>query len=981
MNSNCPRLIEVALPIREISAESVRDKSLRHGHISTLHLWWARRPLAAARAVVFASLVPDPDHPDCPIQFRRAVLRLLKDQVPQELQAYLRGNKLIRSTDPYRPYNEMMDTPRNRLLMFIARWSPEWLAYERGETTKQPKPSELLDDRSLIKWETSNPQNKLGNVVLNVARELLYVATGGRPPVLFDPFSGGGTIPLEASRLGCQAIANDYNPVAYLILRASCEFPQKFGKPGLRMIERHDYGKTYQEEVSVNNVLANDVESWAKHILEHTRMRIGHLYPSGSDGYPVVGYLWARTVPCSNPSCRAKIPMLRTLLICDKSDKKVALTYRKQGKDITFGVAFGSEIVDTEATMIGGGDCRCLICGQVTPVEDVRRAGMAGLMGEKMLAVITDTPRGKGYRAVEAIDITAKENADKLSAKFERPSEIIVPEINGPYASPDSGSHRSISVDIYGLKTFGDLYNSRQILAMQTFVESFNEVSPLLAKTYPDKNYVEAISVYLGLWISRLSQRLNTVCFWDLGYEKINNAFGRQAIPMTWDYCEGNILSESTGSAIGQLEWIISYINHEMSNSSTIYPASVLLGDASSTDLASNSADIVVTDPPYFDAIAYADLSDFFYIWLKRVLSNLLPETFATPQTPKTEEAVAHKHRHHGNRKKGKEHFENKLAECFVNTKRIIKDHGITAIMFAHQSTEAWSALINALLNAGLTVTATYPIDTELITALKRNVAALASSITVICRPRETGQIAALREVRQEIDKVVATSVRRFWGYGFRGADLIVACYGPAVGVFGKYEHVERADGNIVTIPDLLEMVRQSALKAIAGEFTGDSLSRLYFVWANLYGISEQSWDDARLVIQIGGDSEDAMQTARHHELFVVDGPTCRLALLRDRLSQKHLGEETDSPLIDQLHHSMVLWKQEQRSELVQYLKTNNIAEHEPFWKLAQALFEVLPRGEEDWKLISALLGERETLKQEVRQAEPPKGPEQLSLI
>lgn len=237
----CPRLIEVALPIREISAESVRDKSLRHGHISTLHLWWARRPLAACRAVVFASLVPDPDDPHCPPEFRDAVLRLLKRNVPRVLKHYGEGRKAKTDPDPYRPYEDIPDTPRNRLLTFIAKWSPEWVAFELGTNSKQPPPAEMLDDRCLVKWETSDPDNEQGREVLRIARELvrssaIHCASDGDQspdykPVVLDPFAGGGAIPLEATRLGCQAIANDYNPVAYLILRATCEFPQRYGKP------------------------------------------------------------------------------------------------------------------------------------------------------------------------------------------------------------------------------------------------------------------------------------------------------------------------------------------------------------------------------------------------------------------------------------------------------------------------------------------------------------------------------------------------------------------------------------------------------------------------------------------------------------------------------------------------------------------------------------------------------------------------------
>jgi adenine-specific DNA methylase len=415
-----------------------------------------------------------------------------------------------------------------------------------------------------------------------------------------------------------------------------------------------------------------------------------------------------------------------------------------------------------------------------------------------------------------------------------------------------------------------------------------------------------------------------------------------------------------------QIDYLLKPLRHE--SSGEVF-AKVSHGDGAHLSLKDNSVDAVSTDPPYFDAIAYADLSDYFYIWLKRSIGDALPEAFVTPQTPKSEEAVAHKHRHHGNRQKGKEHFQNKLTECFAETKRVCKPDGVIAVMFAHQDTEAWSALINALFEAGLNVTATYPIDTELTTALKGSVSALASSITVICRPREVGSATSFRDVRRQIDDVVAKSVHRFFEYGLRGADLIVACYGPAVGVFGRYERVERADGTVVGVPELLQLVRESALKAIAGEFEGDNLSRLYFVWANLYGVGEQAWDDARLVVQIGGEAESAMDVARNRGLFVVDGSTVRLALLADRSDRRNLGDDPSAPLIDQLHHMMMHWKREERSEIVSFLWQRGLLDDTRFWKLAQALFEVLPHETEDWKLVSALLGERETFKTEAKKS------------
>ncbi|MCC7164631.1 MAG: DUF1156 domain-containing protein [Anaerolineae bacterium] len=964
----CPRLIEVTLPIREISSESVRDKSLRHGHISTLHMWWARRPLAASRAVVFASLVPDPDHAECPPEFRDAVTRLLKTNVASNLKSYYNGKRQVPDRDPYKPYKNLPDTPRNRLLTFIAKWSPEKIAFDSGKPlegqgkVKAPKPDEMLDDRCLVKWETSDPANEQGHEILRIARELVRIANGGQVPVVLDPFSGGGAIPLEATRLGAQAIANDYNPVAYLILRATCEFPQKYGKPGTRVVERTEYGSTASKEMLVENVLTYDVEYWAKWILERTKEKIGHLYPPGKDGKPVVGYLWARTAPCSNPTCRAEIPLLRSLYVCNREGKRVALTLTVKGKEVVFGVARNKDIKGTAGTMIekGRGAVMCPVCKQVTPVEDLRRAGLDGNMGERMTAVITDTPQGKDYRAVEESDLRAFEKAKLLTRNVERPSEEI------------PANQWNIKTWLYGMNTWGSLYNARQLIVMQTLIGFTHEAVSVLQNHSLEMNYQTAIAAYLGLWVSRISARASTLGLWNPGGENVEHPFGRQAIPIVWDFPEANILGDSSGGAIGQLDWILRVLEHESSNaSSALHPARVILGDGASLLLKENEAAVVVTDPPYFDAIAYADLSDYFYIWLKRSLSEVFPEAFVTPLTPKSNEATAFRHRHDGDAEKAKEYFTAKLAGCFAEAKRICRLDGVVVVMFAHQSTEAWSSLVDALFGAGLNVVATFPIDTERTTALKREMSALASSITVVCRAREVGAAASFRDVRREIEKVVTESVRRFFDvYGFRGADLIVACYGPAVGVFGKYERVERADGTPVTVAELLALVREIALKAIAGEFEGDNLSRLYFVWANLYGVGEQAWDDARLVVQIGGDAESAMEVAKSRGVFEVDGSSVRLALLADRDHKKHLGDDRTDPLIDQLHHAMRLWKGEDRAGLVEFLWKHDLLENNAFWKLAQALFEVLPRDTDDWKLISALLSERETFKTEAKQGQ-----------
>ena len=451
---------------------------------------------------------------------------------------------------------------------------------------------------------------------------------------------------------------------------------------------------------------------------------------------------------------------------------------------------------------------------------------------------------------------------------------------------------------------------------------------------------------------------------------------------MIWDYPEVNPLADSSGTASTQLRYMLKVIEHErMANGLSNGIPTVLLGDAKSLPLGSGIAKCVVTDPPYDDAIAYGDLSDFFFIWLKRSVGSLFPEVFATPLTPKADEATSLKHRHDGSQKRARAHYRRCLKESFREALRLVEEPQLVTVMFAHQSTDAWTALISALFEAGLSPDATWPIATEMQkTALALGTASLETSVTVACRPRIVGSAVSFKQVRGEIEDVVGRSVRRFWSYGFRGADLIVACYGPAVGVFGKYERVEKADGTAVGIPELLDVAKQAARDAIAGEFRGDDLSTLYYVWANLYGAQEQAWDDARLVVQIGGNQDDAMEVARRHGIFVVDGSKCRLAVLDDRVGRRSLGMDQNPPHIDALHRSMLLWKEEERRNLVDYLAQRDLLDDDPFWKLAQALFEVLPRDLDDWKLVNALLGERQTLRTEGKSAAYGAGQRELFL-
>jgi putative DNA methylase len=953
-NNDCPRLIEVLMPIAEVSLESVRDKSIRHGHISTMHLWWARRPLPASRAVVFESLVYDPDDPRCPAGFRNKVRELLKDHVSSRLLYYTRKNRKVTGSetsdrqDPYRPYDGTPDTLRNRLLMFIAKWSPEMIAYMKGDNAKPPSPSESLDDRCLSRWETSDPSNDQGREILRIAKELIAAAHGGTVPRVLDPFAGGGAIPLEAGRLGCESIANDYNPVAYLVLRATCEYPQKYGKPGKATVLLSDNRTNTDRLADVENVLSADVTYWTNLVLGRTRDRIANFYAAGADGKDIVAYIWARTVPCSNPSCKGTIPLLRSLLLCDNSRRKRALVLHADPKSKTCSFTFARDgsIVGTEGTMLSRGNVQCPYCGQTTTVEHVRQEGFAGNIGEQMVGVVVDAPNGKEYRPIEPADMAQFEEAAKHVSSA--PTEKM------------GRNARNIAPWLYGFETWGSLFNSRQLLAMQTFVAETRRATNEMVAAYPDRDeYRQALATYLALWVSRIAQRGSSVGVWHIQSETVEGAFGRQAIQMVWDYPEGNPISSSTGVAARSIELMTRVIEHE----SNRHPAArVLLGDAAQLDVHRTQVDSVVTDPPYFDAMDYADLSDYFYVWLKRCLGDEMPSIFATPLSPKTDEATALKHRFGGDAKKANAHFRDKLAASLMRARESLDDGGVVSIMFAHQSTEAWTALIEAIFSAGLTVTATWPIDTEQTSALKTNKSVLGSSVTVVCRKRTIGSVATFRAMKTEITDEVRAAVKRFWDLGVRGADLLVSCYGPAVGVFGRYERVERADGTVVSVEELLTLAKTAAMDAIAGDFHADTVSKMYYVWVNLYGISEQEYDHARLLAQIGGDAESALGMAKNGGTLVINGQKVRLSLLADRSSHR-LGLDADAPLIDRLHRSMLLWKREQAGDLAKYLDQNGLFDNDEFWRLAQSLFQTLPHETEDWKLIRALLTDKQTLR------------------
>lgn len=1004
-------LIESAMPIKEISAESVRDKSIRHGHLSTLHLWWARRPLPVCRAVVFASLVPDPLDPTCPKQFKDAA-------------AFLLGRENQKGKiDHYKPYDDipftqgkdpMEDNLRNRLLMFIGKFSETFLANEkRGKKTAA---KDQLAQSSLITWENRNNEG-----ILNIARKLIWVAHDpekntleafddffgairqaerelervvnrhhagneakekhkaldeaveaflSRMPKVFDPFAGGGAIPLEAARLGCRTFANDLNPVAHIIQKGSLEFPQKYGKPIVYSIDEFERrygndavnnaradGRVMGDEVHIPNRLSFDVEHYAKKLLSLAEEEIGSYYPKDDNGNRPVAYYWARVATCSNPSCRARVPLLRQFYLVNKQDKQVYLKPVISGNRIDFEIRHGK--VDKEERWNNRGNVTCPCCGNITDVKKIKKQNIEGEIKEELLAVIYKSDSGKEYRIPTLKEIEVSKSISEEVMRY-RPTEAM---------QRNSAGGDTFS---WGITKWGDMFSPRQLLAMQTFVEKLGEIKAELKPEEDD--YAKAVVTYLGILVDRVAPRMTTFGIWDTTRETIAHIFGRQAIPMVFDYPESNPFCNSSGSAANQLDWILHYIDSESS-----HPFATVCRNAASGDrmqFAEKELDAVVTDPPYYDAIAYADLSDFFYLWLKRTLFDVYPWAFAFPQTPKTDECTALKHHHEGSIEKAKEHFETKLRDIFTTLEH--QTAGLMSVMFAHQSTEAWTTLCNSILSSSMNITGSWANDTEMTAALKTNKAFLASSVTVSCRPTERSGVGDFREIREAIVKTIRTEVRQLYSLGFRGADLLTACFGQAVREFGRYSRVEKADGSEVTVAELLETAREAAFNAIVSDIEADELSRFYIGWLNLFGFTEAAHDDVRRITQIGLSVDMAELYAA--AVLVRNGNKESLATCDERLTEHpSLGVKPGEPDINVAHRLMKLYDGGDRKELLQYIAGRAGKAESSAWRVLASLAEILPPGSKDHIRASGLLDNKNSLLHDAEQTAAA-GPEQGEL-
>jgi adenine-specific DNA methylase len=710
-------------------------------------------------------------------------------------------------------------------------------------------------------------------------------------------------------------------------------------------------------------------------VLEEARKELAQFYPPDPDGSVPVGYLWARTVRCQNPGCGAEIPLMRQTWLAKKDNKKVALRMlvnrKRKPPAIEFEVVEGREIdFDPSEGTVSRANVVCPACSSGIDAKALRREAQEGRMGERMVAVVLHKPgrSGKIYRVATEEDMEVFRRAEKaLEAKRRQLMEEwgIDPVPDEPMPPKETLGFR---VQRYGMTKWGDLFNPRQKLALITFADKIKAARNAVEAT--DSEAAEAIPAYLAIIVDWIADKMTTLARWHVTRELISGTFGRQALPMVWDYFELNPFSGLTSDWNSSLEWSLKVIGH--CPCVNVGPAEVAQASATALPHPDDYFDAVVTDPPYYDNVGYANLSDFFYVWLKRTVGDLYPELFSTPLTPKTEECVQDPYRHGGN-DKAKKFFENMLTKSFQEIYRVLKDDGVAVIVFAHKSTDAWESVINALLNSGLYITASWPIHTEMKQRIRaKETASLASSIYMVCRKRKEGKTAYFNEIKAGIEKRIREKLDQFWEEGIGGSDFFISAIGPAVEVFGKYERVEKLSGEQVTVAELLEYVRR-----VVGEYALtrilerpqlggiDAEARFYLLWRWTYNSAKVPFDDARKLSQAVG-----IELTEHWNKGFVKKEKELIRVLSAAERGSNFLKQAPENMVDVLHQALLMWSRNERKAISELLSRTGHAANDDFWRLAQAIAEVLPEGDREKQMLQGFLYGRESYSKVIISAE-----------
>ena len=983
------RLIEVDLPIKRISAHARREKSIRHGHISTLHIWWARRPLAACRAVICAALWPDPADPHCPEAFQEVARAQMRTLATQHL-GLLSAESCKRFVGIQKDAARLNDNGelRNALLDFIA--------------------------------DFANWDNATNQAYLETARTLTqaaHKALGGElstRPLVVDPFAGGGAIPLEALRVGADAFASDLNPVAVLLNKVLLEYIPKYGQQ-----------------------LADAVRKWGQRIKEQAEKELAEFYPKDPDGATPIAYLWARTICCEGPGCGAEVPLIRSLWLAKRSKGSVALRMvpNAEEKCVDFTIIHDAKARDVGEGTVRRGSAICPVCGYTTPVASVRRqlkACRGGAADARLFCVVTTRPeqQGRFYRSPMDCDLEAVRNAAmelERRKKAHTGSLALVPD-----EEISLNEIRRISVPIYGMVTWGDLFTPRQALALTTLSSLVRENGKKLGSTY-ESNLAVATQACLALAVDRCANQFSSISKWNSGRELVDGVFARQALPMLWDFGEINILGSGDGYWLGAISWItavfealsLASYGHAEYASATAHP------------LPDDAVDALITDPPYYDAVPYAYLSDYFYVWLRRSLALAHPNLLRETLVPKDAEIVVDRPHELSKSTKNVAFYERELTKAFAEGHRVLRSNGIGTIVFASKTTASWEAILQAVVEAGWVVTGSWPIDTEMETRVAaQGQARLASSIHLVCRPREKASVNSIgdwRNVLAELPKRIHEWMPRLVAEGVVGADAIFACLGPAVEIFSRYSHVEKASGEQVTLREYLEHVwaavaREALGMIFAGAdatgFEEDARLTALWLWTLFSGQDGNGQTETRTSDDEGeGDDEEesggAKQAAGGYVLefdaarkiaqglgvhlerlttvIEVKGEKARLLPVAER-ARSLLGKEAGQvpvrrrkqatqlamfdatvkadgedaagwddgaalkageTTLDRLHQSMLLFAASRSEALKHFLVEDGIGQDQRFWRLAQSLSALYPSGSEEKRWIDGLLARK----------------------
>lgn len=1038
------RLIEVAFPLKQTSLDSVHEKNVRHGHISTLHIWPARRPLAASRAALIATLLPDPGD----AEKRKEILERMAGRVTEKVE-------------------------RRRV---------------NGRDVEKVKEETV---GGILHWGRENGPD------LQWFRDEIRKAYGGRAPKVLDPFAGGGAIPLEAMRLGCEVTAMDINPVAWFILKCTLEYPQKlagqtrplpefalrdaefmeaflkakgFKGASLRtMLERlgHGEGETQlnylgQEDPIFEADLAWQVRAWGRWVLARARKQLAPHYPtyaefvplaSGSEddgplpvrlleidaegvaqidplnaafdaaylkdprnprwiAKPAVAYLWARTVTCKQ--CRATLPLLKTRWLCKKERKRVLLTMEPDAGGT--GVLFG---VEPDVPRVGGNAAQrrehdrragagtmsrtgatCPCCGVIMTMEDIRLEGRAGRLGSVMTVAVVSGLKGKEYRLPTAHERAAAEvTEENLQALY---ADIPFGLPDEPTPKAGSGASRAFSVDGYGFDTWRKLFTNRQLAALATFIRVPQAAQQSVSPTTSQDMWAESIGAFLALMFDRLVNQNSTVCRWHNKGEKVEGTFSRFALPIVWDFVETNPLSSTSGGYESALEWVARAISH-ISLAANTSPSSLALCQSALAP-AGQKVDVIVTDPPYYDAIPYSDAMDFFYVWLRRSIMHIIPSArnlLGQPLAPKWDhdaadgELIDDASRFAGDKEVSKQNYEDGMARAFQACHSALQSDGRLVIVFANKQPDAWETLVAALIRAGFVVDGSWPIQTEMTTRTRAMAsAALSSSVWIVCRKRAPARPGWDSNVLQEMRENITQQLHDFWDAGIRGPDFVWAATGPALEAFSKYPAVKKANNpnQLMSVSEFLREVRRMVVDFVVGRVlsqdgeeavTGlDDVTTYYLLHRNDFGMDDApvggcilyalscNLSDAALVNQhdllAKGRKRGADGAVEEEGEESGSGGGAKVKLKPwNRRTGRNLGLEGPGgrpvPLIDQVHKLMQLWRGGDQVKVNSYIDERGLQRNALFAQILQALIELADAGSEERSILEALSNHVET--------------------